>query len=257
MTDPSPRETPSVLIAGAGPTGLALALWLTRLGVGIRIIDKAAEPGTTSRALGVQARTLEFYRQIGIADAVTRGGVDVAGVNLWVTGARAPRLALRDIGEGLPPFPSLLIFPQDAHERLLIERLHALGVDVERRTELAGFDQNPDGLHATLRGPDGSEQVCDVAFLAGCDGADSTVRRALGVDFLGGTYSRLFYVADVEASGPATDHELHVDLDEADLLAVFPLKAPGCIRLVGTIRQDRKSTRLNSSHRCISYAVFC
>ena len=80
--------------------------------------------------------------------------------------------------------------------------------------------------------------MCHVAYLAGCDGADSTVRRALGVDFPGGTYSRLFYVADVEANGPATDHELHVDLDEADLLAVFPLKEPGCIRLVGTIRED-------------------
>ena len=69
MTVPSPRTAPSVLIVGAGPTGLALALWLTKLGVGLRIIDRTAEPGTTSRALGVQARTLEFYRQIGIADA--------------------------------------------------------------------------------------------------------------------------------------------------------------------------------------------
>jgi 2-polyprenyl-6-methoxyphenol hydroxylase-like FAD-dependent oxidoreductase len=168
MTAPPPRATPRVLIVGAGPTGLALALWLTRLGVGLRIIDRAAEPGTTSRALGVQALTLELYRQIGIADAVTGGGVQAAGVNLWVSGAGAARLPLRDIGEGLTPFPSILIFPQDAHERLLIDRLHALGVDVERGTELAGFDQDPGGVHATLRGPDGSEEVCDVALLAGC-----------------------------------------------------------------------------------------
>jgi 2-polyprenyl-6-methoxyphenol hydroxylase-like FAD-dependent oxidoreductase len=168
MTAPPPRATPRVLIVGAGPTGLALALWLTRLGVGLRIIDRAAEPGTTSRALGVQARTLEFYRQIGIADAVTGAGVEAAGVSLWVRGARAARLPLRDLGEALTPFPSILIFPQDAHERLLIDRLHALGVDVERGTELAGFDQDPGGVHATLRGPDGSEEVCDVALLAGC-----------------------------------------------------------------------------------------
>src|SRR4029077_773614 len=92
MTVPSPRPTPSVLVVGAGPTGLALALWLTRLGVGLRIIDRVAEPGTTSRALAVQARTLELYRQIGIADAVISGGVEVAGVNLWARGARAARL---------------------------------------------------------------------------------------------------------------------------------------------------------------------
>src|SRR6059058_5600034 len=63
-----------VLIAGAGPTGLVLALWLTRCGVRVRIIDKTPEPGTTSRAIGVQARTLELYRQIGLADDVVARG---------------------------------------------------------------------------------------------------------------------------------------------------------------------------------------
>ena len=69
-----------------------LALWLTRLGVGVRIVDKAAEPGTTSRALGVQARTLELYRQVGLADDVVRGGVETLGINLWVRGLRAARM---------------------------------------------------------------------------------------------------------------------------------------------------------------------
>src|SRR3954469_20981853 len=89
-----------VLIVGAGPTGLVLALWLTRLGIPVRIIDKTAEPGTTSRALAVQARTLEFYHQVGLADAVVAGGVTIANINLWVRGARAARVPLRRIGEG-------------------------------------------------------------------------------------------------------------------------------------------------------------
>ncbi|HEX2476006.1 MAG TPA: FAD-dependent oxidoreductase, partial [Lacipirellulaceae bacterium] len=76
-----------VLIVGAGPTGLALALWLTRLGVRVRIIDKTAEPGTTSRALAVQVRTLEFYRQVGMADLIISGSVKIAGLNFWVKGA--------------------------------------------------------------------------------------------------------------------------------------------------------------------------
>src|SRR5499426_2113819 len=96
---------PSVLIIGAGPTGLALAIWLTRLGVAVRIVDKAAEPGTTSRALAVQVRTLEFYRQLGIADSLITGGVKIAGVNLWVKGARAARVPCQQIGEGLSPYP--------------------------------------------------------------------------------------------------------------------------------------------------------
>src|ERR1700681_4186831 len=93
-----------VLIVGAGPTGLVLALWLTRLGIGVRIVDKAAEPGTTSRALGGQARTLELYRQVGLADDVVNGGVQVAGLNFWVRGARAVRLPFGRLGEGLTPF---------------------------------------------------------------------------------------------------------------------------------------------------------
>jgi 2-polyprenyl-6-methoxyphenol hydroxylase-like FAD-dependent oxidoreductase len=227
---------PRVLIVGAGPTGLVLALWLTRLGTAVRVIDKTAEPGTTSRALAVQARTLEYYHQLGIADAVVAGGVQIANLNFWVKGTPAARVPLRHIGEGLTPYPFALVFPQDAHERLLVERLDALGVRVERRTELLRFEQNDRGVRATLRRPDGSEEVCEAAYLAGCDGASSTVRDALGVGFPGGTYTGLFYVADVTATGPAVNDELHVDLEDADFLLVFPLKGKNRLRLVGVVR---------------------
>jgi 2-polyprenyl-6-methoxyphenol hydroxylase-like FAD-dependent oxidoreductase len=227
-----------VLIVGAGPTGLVLALWLTRLGVRVRIIDKTAEPGTTSRALAVQARTLELYRQVGLADAVVEAGVKVAAANLWVGGASAARLPLGRLGEGLSPFPFALTYPQDAHERLLIDRLDVLGVKVERQTELLRFEQHPEKVRATLRRPDASEEVCEAAYLAGCDGARSTVREALGTGFPGGTYSGLFYVADVDAAGPAANGELHVDVEEADFLAVFPLQGTGRLRLVGPVRWE-------------------
>ena len=232
------RADVPVLIVGAGPTGLVLALWLTKLGVGVRVIDKTAEPGTTSRAVGVQARTLELYRQVGVADAMVEGGLKVAGVNLWGRGAKAARLPFRHIGEGLSPFPYLLIFPQDAHERLLIERLDALGVKVERRTELARFEQHHEGVRATLKRLDGSEEVCEAAYLAGCDGAHSTVREGLGIGLQGGTYADLFYVADVEASGPSIDRELHVDLDDGDFVGIFPLKGEGRVRLIGAVRRE-------------------
>src|SRR6185437_10187048 len=130
---------PTVLVAGAGPTGLALALWLTRLGIRVRIIDSTAEPGTTSRALAVQARTLEFYRQLGIADAIVAAGVEVATLNLWTNGVRRARVPIRRIGEGLTPYPFPLVLPQDVHERLLIEELRKLDVHVERRTSLVRF----------------------------------------------------------------------------------------------------------------------
>src|SRR5438128_4743185 len=133
-----------VLIVGAGPTGLVLALWLTRLGVRVRIIDKAAQPGTTSRAIGVQARTLEFYRQIGLADAVVERGLQFAAANLWVRGRKVGRAAFGEMGKGLSPYPYALIFPQDEHERLLIEHLSVGGIAVERRIELVSFEDARD-----------------------------------------------------------------------------------------------------------------
>src|SRR5580693_9852202 len=102
-----------VLIVGAGPTGLVLALWLTKLGVKVRIIDKTAEPGTTSRALAVQARTLELYRQLDLADTVVSRGHRTPAVNLWVTGTRAARVPFDTVGAELTPYSFFEIFPQD------------------------------------------------------------------------------------------------------------------------------------------------
>jgi 2-polyprenyl-6-methoxyphenol hydroxylase-like FAD-dependent oxidoreductase len=227
---------PEVLIVGAGPTGLVLALWLTRLGVRVRIVDKAARPGTTSRALAVHARTLEWYRQIGLADAVVSRGRKMTAINLWAARRQAAHAALGDIGAGISPFPFVLIFPQDEHERLLIDRLHEAGVEVERELEVVGFEEFADRARAMLRRPDGALEICDAPYIAGCDGAHSVVRQTLAIGFEGGTYEHLFYVADVEAGGPAMNGELHAALDSSDFLAVFPLKDNGHARLVGIVR---------------------
>jgi 2-polyprenyl-6-methoxyphenol hydroxylase-like FAD-dependent oxidoreductase len=228
-----------VLIIGAGPTGLVLALWLTKLGVKVRIIDKTAEPGTTSRALAVHARTLELYRQLDLADFVVGHGHKVPAVNLWVRGEPAARLPFATVGEDLTAYPFLQIFPQDQHERFLIDRLSKLGVAVERRMELMRFTDKGGRVTARLRGPDGREEDFEASYIAGCDGARSLVRETLGTGFPGGTYRQVFYVADVEAAGRSIDGELHVDLDEADFLAVFPLAGEGRARLIGTVRDER------------------
>ncbi|TIX36513.1 MAG: hypothetical protein E5V40_24740, partial [Mesorhizobium sp.] len=125
-----------VLIAGAGPTGLTLALWLTRLGVPVRIFDKAAAPGETSRALAVQARTLEFHRQIGIVDDVLAAGVRLERLTLHTPAGVAAKLPLSDFGRGISPYSFAFALPQDIHERLLITHLERAGVEVERDTEL-------------------------------------------------------------------------------------------------------------------------
>jgi 2-polyprenyl-6-methoxyphenol hydroxylase-like FAD-dependent oxidoreductase len=228
-----------VLIVGAGPTGLVLALSLARQGAKVRVVDRAEGPGTTSRALAVQARTLELYRQLGLTDEIVADGLNTPAVNLWVRGARAARISLGEMGEGLTPYPFLHIFPQDRHERLLEERLEAAGVRVERRTEVTTVDDHGDRIVARLADAGGAERTTESRWIAGCDGARSVVRHAIGASFQGGTYRQLFYVADVECAGPTANGELHIDLDEADFLAVFPIDGAGRVRLIGTVRDDR------------------
>jgi 2-polyprenyl-6-methoxyphenol hydroxylase-like FAD-dependent oxidoreductase len=228
-----------VLIVGAGPTGLVLALWLTKLGAKIRIIDKTTEPGTASRALTVHARTLELYRQLRLAEIVVSRGHELPGVRFWVNGKPQARLSFEEVGADLTPYSLPLIFPQDEHERLLIASLEGLGVSVERNTELLRYSDEGGQVVAQLRGADGHEERCEATYIAGCDGAPSIVRETMGTGFPGGTYHHLFYVADVEASGPVIDGEWHVDLEEADFLALFPLAGKGRARLIGTVREAR------------------
>jgi len=229
------------LVVGAGPTGLVLALWLTKLGIRARIIDKTTGRGTTSRALAVQARTLELYSQLDLADAVVARGKRVSAVNLWAKGERAVRVPFEALGAGLTAYPFVETFPQDEHEKLLIARLKDFGVAVERQTELMHFTDDRGGVVARLRTPDGDER-CETHFIAGCDGARSLVRETLKSGFPGGTYRQIFYVADVHGSGPAFNGELNIDLDAADFLAVYPLAGEGHARLIGTVRDERADT---------------
>jgi 2-polyprenyl-6-methoxyphenol hydroxylase-like FAD-dependent oxidoreductase len=147
------------------------------------------------------------------------------------------------LGEGVSPFPYALVFPQDEHEKLLIERLAQLGVNVERRTELVRFEETAERVAADIKLPDGTAESCEIAYLAGCDGAHSAVRQGLGIGFPGGIYSHLFYVADVQGTGPVMDGDLHVALDRADFIAIFPLKGEGRVRLVGTVRDQAAHAR--------------
>ncbi len=244
-----------VLIVGAGPTGLALALGLAKLDVPVRIVDKNPDAVPYSRALGVQARTLEWYRQLGIADRAVEAGVQSTAVNFWIGGKRRAHVAIGVAGEELTPYPYVLDYAQNEHERMLLDVLNSLGVHVERSTELVGFEYDPSGVRATIKHGHGSTETIDTAYLAGCDGAHSIVRETLKIGLPGGTYTHLFYVADVVASGTAVNGEVNVDLEESDLLAVFAMKGQGHVRLVGTVaprmRQDEEITFDDISHDAI------
>ena len=230
-----------VLVVGAGPTGLVLALWLTKFkGVPVRILDKTAEPGTTSRALAVHARTLELYQQLDLTEAVIKNGHKVPAVNLWVAGKHEARVDFSNAGETLTPYPFLHIFPQDEHEKLLISRLEQMGVRVERQTGLTSFSDHATGVTAQIKGPNGVETIA-CRYLAGCDGARSTIREILGTGFPGGTYQQVFYVADVEASGPPVTGELAEMRISTRPISwrCFRSRAKDARWLIGTVRDAR------------------
>src|SRR4051812_37856247 len=124
-------DDPRMLIVGAGPTGLVLALWLAKSGVPFRLVDKNPGPGRASRAMAVQARTLEFYRQLGIADAVVAAGFRLDRAHLRNRAREVATMPFGDAGRGLSPYPFALSLPQDDHERLLTEVLKAAGHAVE------------------------------------------------------------------------------------------------------------------------------
>lgn len=228
-----------ILVAGAGPTGLVLALSLARQGVRCRIVSEAAGPGEHSRAMGVHARTLEFYRQFGFAEEVIEAGVPTRSIHLREAardgaGREVLSISLDGIGEGISPYPFMLTYPQDDHEHLLLGKLTALGVEVEWNTRLAGFTQDAEGVTATLTGKDGQAREIRAAWLCGCDGAHSQVRKSTGVAFDGGDYEQLFYVADVKLEGPF-QRDMWVNLGKRLLALLMPVRSRGVQRLLGLV----------------------
>ena len=228
-----------VLIVGAGPTGLALALFLQKAGVTPRLIDRNSGPGQASRAMAVQSRTLEFYRQLGFADEVVRQGIPIEAIQIRAHDRVASEISLADFGAGLSPYPFILSFPQDDHERLLVAQLQAVGIEVERDTEMLEMREEGERVGATLRHKDGTEEECSPAYLCGCDGAHSTTRQDLQLGFGGGTYDKTFFVADVQAAGAgAAPGRFSFCLGAGDVLLVLPIRSTGMHRLIGFLPDD-------------------
>src|SRR5262252_6552559 len=150
-----------VLVVGAGPTGLMLANQLARRGVSVMIVEAHAGPARETRALGVQARTLEI-------------GTPARGARMWAGGRRRAHVRLDDVGRSLTPYPYVLILGQDDTERLLGDRLRAQGIEVRWNCELIGLSQEPEGVVARLRDSGATTREVRVSWVAGCDGAHST-----------------------------------------------------------------------------------
>jgi 2-polyprenyl-6-methoxyphenol hydroxylase-like FAD-dependent oxidoreductase len=224
-----------VLVVGAGPTGLMMANQLGRRGVRAMIVDRHSGPAQQSRALGVQARTLEIYSHLGIADKALEWGRRATGADMWARGRPAVRVPLGDIGRGLSPYPYLLILGQDDNERLLGEALRQWGIAIQWNTELVGLTQESDRVRATLEQVDGTSREITAAWVAGCDGAKSAVRGLSGIAFQGAPYEHVFFVADTRMTGPMAPDELNVYLRRQGFHLFFPMRGTDHWRIVGIV----------------------
>ncbi len=269
-----------VLIVGAGPTGLTLALALARAGVSFRIIDRSAAPAEESRALAIHARSLEIFSQLGVVEPFLREGTRVAGVRFFARGRAVGSVRLDDIVHFGSAYPFILNLEQRTTEQILLAKLKDLGVLVERNTELVSLnidsegarvalgrrDQPPGAERKTLRltqidyadspagshgdSTDASDRPPAAAtrqesfrFVVGCDGARSTVRHLLGIEFRGGTYEHVFLLADArvraaQLSGDIGRSFLTICVSEFGPTAIFPLPGPDRFRVISVVPSD-------------------
>ena len=223
-----------VIIIGAGPTGLSLACQLIRYGAGFVILDKNQGVTPYSKALGVHARTLEIYDQLDLAqEAIGRGAI-AGKVRMLEGGEIRGEVDLSNVGQGLSPYPYMLVLEQSRNEQLLYEYLRSHGHDVVWQTELESLSQDERGVTAQVKTSAGESQIIEGKYLVGCDGPKSTVRHALGLSFEGGTFERLFYVADVEIDWKYSHDALHVCLARNSVVAFFPMRGENRWRIVGS-----------------------
>lgn len=228
-----------VLIAGAGPIGLTAAIELARRGVAVRIVDPLLEPPQYAKAVGVQPRTLEVFERMGILRQILDAAVPFYGQIVYVNGELAGQVDF-----ALPddvPF-GFIGLPQYSTERVLREELATRGVPIERGVRLVGFEQDADGVTATLDG-EGGQQTVRARYLVGADGAHSVVRKTLGLSFEGAAFEEQYMLGDVEVDWSQTPgyairamHQTDGKID--DLLVCIPLPGRGRYRMSMLVPPD-------------------
>lgn len=234
---PGKRNAPQhneldALIVGAGPTGLTLAAQLHTFGTRFRIIDRLQDRTHESRALAVQARSLEVLQSLGLGEALVARGRTSTRLMIHFGRRTAVRVQLGDIGAVDTRFPFILFVSQAETEAVLDEYLASAGETVERGVELIDFLPIDDGMRCALRHSDGREERVCASYLVGCDGAHSTVRKGAGIPFEGGKYLQTFVLGDVEVTGPLELDAIHSFPGGRGLAMFFPLGRPTTWRVI-------------------------
>ena len=219
----------SVLIVGAGPSGLAMASALGQQGVGARIVDMAKKPVQESRALAIQARSLEIFDTWGIADEVVARGLPMHSVRLY--GEDKHMLFRLDFGDLPSRFPYMLSLAQAETEQILTSHVEQLGFAIERDTKLASIRFESDCCVVNLEKGNGETEEARFQWVIGCDGAHSGVREFSHTPFEGKDYPQQFALADLRINWPLAPNEAHIFTSPEGILACFPMR-DGLYRVV-------------------------
>ncbi|MFB1298985.1 FAD-dependent monooxygenase [Mycobacterium sp. pW049] len=225
----APAEIP-VLVVGAGPTGLTAALELSRLGVPVRIVDRAAAASPESRALAVQARTLELLRVRGVGTEMLPLGNKAGAAALYAGGRKLAPIELHRMASD---FNYILMLAQSETERLLAERIECQGVKVERGVEVTAVRGLADHAEVTLRSSGGSEESVRAAYVIAADGPHSTLRKSLGLQFPGRTLPHNYVLADLHVDGDIAQDQVSIFLARNGFIALFPM-GEGRFRVMAT-----------------------
>lgn len=231
-----------VLVVGAGPTGLALAAQLHTIGARFRIIDRSIDRVRDSRALAVQARTLELLETVGLGEALASRGRTSTRLVLHLGSRVVAHVQIGDIGARDTRFPFILFVSQAETEDVLEEYLTRRGVAIERGSELLDFEDRDAHVDCVICHEHGRHERVRAAWLVGCDGVHSTVRKRAGFSFEGGSYPQEFALGDVDADGPLEVGAINSFVAGGGVAMFFPLGTPAPWRVIA-MRADARERR--------------
>ncbi|HWH98221.1 MAG TPA: FAD-dependent monooxygenase [Pseudolysinimonas sp.] len=254
----APTLRTDVLVVGAGPSGLMAAVCLARLGVDVTIVDGKGEPTRESRALALQARSMEIYEQLGLVDRVLSECDQAPQI---VPGYRTRQfrpVSFAGFGKNLTPYPGIFVLEQSRNERILLDAFQGYGHDVRWRHELRDLrlDEHSDHpVEASLVTPDAPVTV-RARWCIGADGASSRVRDLLGIEFEGSTNPLRFYVADALDVEGLTEQSMNMRVSRDDFVLAFPMGAPGHHRILGVVDDGASEQALEVEVRARLQAEF-
>lgn len=221
------NDETDVLIVGAGPTGLMTACQLAMQGVDFRIVEKNIRKTSYSGAMFIQARTLEVFDQLGIAEQAMRDGRYVEYISFYYQGHQINRIHVAKMGKNISKFPGILMLPQFHTEKILTQYLETCGKTIEREKQLFALEDGPNYVHVKLHTPAGVEQL-KCRYVVGTDGIHSTIRELLKISWNGQTNDAPLVVTDCEVQCKSGRKQSHCStFEKACTEVVFALSSDG------------------------------